>query len=183
MIYYTYLWLRERDSTFPAGTPYYAGKGSGNRAFVKGNHFVPCPKNPENIIIQEWPSEEESIVGEILLIAIYGRIDLGTGCLRNLTDGGDGLRGVGEETRARLRKSHIGRRWSKEDKERIYGGRSHGPETRNRMRQSHLGQKRSPETRARIREVTKKENLSPITIERRRIAALKDWERRKKKKV
>jgi len=32
MDFYTYLWLREKDGTYPAGTPYYAGKGCGNRA-------------------------------------------------------------------------------------------------------------------------------------------------------
>jgi len=76
--FYTYLWLREN------GTPYYAGKGHGTRAFRKG-----CPPR-ERIIIQEWTSEGEAFEAERLLIACYGRKDNGTGILRNYTDGGEG---------------------------------------------------------------------------------------------
>jgi len=79
MNFYTYMWLRDN------GTPYYVGKGQGKRAFRKG-----CPPR-ERIIIQEWPSEREALDAEVLLIAIYGRIDVGTGILRNLSDGGDGV--------------------------------------------------------------------------------------------
>jgi hypothetical protein len=87
MVFYTYLWLRDD------GTPYYAGKGCGDRAFVKRTHRLHPPKNKENILIQEWPTEAGALEGEKLLISIYGRKDLGTGCLLNMTDGGDGITG------------------------------------------------------------------------------------------
>jgi hypothetical protein len=98
--FYTYLWLRED------GTPYYVGKGSGERAFISDNHNVPCP--PElNILIQEFSSETEAYEAEEFLIAYYGRKDLGTGCLRNLTDGGIGglSRVFTDEHRQRLSES------------------------------------------------------------------------------
>jgi len=79
---YTYLWLRED------GTPYYAGKGTEKRARR-------CGSPPgDRVILQEWPSEEMAFEGECLLIAYYGRIDLGTGYLQNLTDGGKGAAGA-----------------------------------------------------------------------------------------
>jgi len=83
VVFYTYLWLRDD------GTPYYAGKGSGKRAFRWHNRLLIPPSDPENILIQEWPDEAGAFEGEKLLIAIYGRKDNGTGCLRNLTDGGE----------------------------------------------------------------------------------------------
>ena len=39
-------------------------------------------------------NEADAFQLEILLIYQYGRIDLGTGCLRNLTNGGDGVSGI-----------------------------------------------------------------------------------------
>ncbi len=84
MIFYTYLWLREN------WIPYYAGKGTGDRAFSTGNHYVACPKDLSRILIQYWPDEDTAFAYERYLIDFYGRKDLGTGCLRNLTDGGEG---------------------------------------------------------------------------------------------
>lgn len=87
--YYTYLWLREKDGTFPAGTPYYAGKGSGNRAFVQKSHRFPPPENQNCILVQEFPDENSAFAAELFLIFFYGREDTGTGCLLNLTAGGE----------------------------------------------------------------------------------------------
>lgn len=83
--FYTYTWLRKD------GTPYYIGKGTKCRAFLscKGHR----PPRKENIIVQDHASEADAFAAEIFLIAYYGRKDLGTGCLRNLTDGGDGVSG------------------------------------------------------------------------------------------
>lgn len=85
--FYTYLWLRDD------GRPYYAGKGRGKRAFINSGHSVHRPLESSRIIVQDFDSEEEAFTAEKFLIAYYGRIDLGTGCLRNLTDGGDGHSG------------------------------------------------------------------------------------------
>ncbi len=82
IVFYTYLWLRED------GTPYYVGKGKGNRGFKSKGHRHPCPP-VERIITQNWDTEEEAFEAEKFLILYYGRVDKGTGCLRNLTEGGE----------------------------------------------------------------------------------------------
>lgn len=85
--YYVYLYLREN------GTPYYVGKGSGNRAWST-NKLINLPVNRNNIVIvAKNLFETEAFMLEKKLISTYGRKDIGTGILRNLTDGGDGIVG------------------------------------------------------------------------------------------
>ena len=85
---YTYLWLRSN------GTPYYVGKGHGKRAYKNGERAVKRPECEFRILVQHWVSEQEAFSMEKFWIALYGRKDLGTGILRNRTDGGDGPSGV-----------------------------------------------------------------------------------------
>lgn len=82
-MFYTYLWLREN------GTPYYVGKGSGNRAYTSNGHGVHRPVSIERIVLYPAASEDEAFENEVALIWYYGRKDLGLGCLRNLTGGGE----------------------------------------------------------------------------------------------
>ncbi len=86
--FYAYMWLREN------GTPYYVGKGSGDRAFTSRGHTCHKPKNVSRIVILNRGSEDEAFETEKELIMNWGRKDLGTGCLRNRTDGGDGVSGI-----------------------------------------------------------------------------------------
>jgi hypothetical protein len=84
MKYYTYAYLRED------GTPYYIGKGKDRRRYVKGDRTVFPPEDKSKIIIlKENLKEEEAFKHEVYMIAVFGRKDLGTGILRNMTDGGD----------------------------------------------------------------------------------------------
>jgi hypothetical protein len=110
-IFYTYLWLRED------GTPYYAGKGSLKRAFSKQHRFPP-PREKDCVLLQAFPNEDTAFAAEKFLISFYGRKDLGAGCLRNFTDGGEGASG----------RSHRGWR--------------HTAEARNKIRESLRGNKR-----------------------------------------
>jgi len=81
-MYYTYLWLRED------GTPYYIGKGKGDRAYDRWGHICKPPPM-DRMVFYIAKDEAEAFENEIALIWYHGRKDLGTGCLRNLTDGGE----------------------------------------------------------------------------------------------
>lgn len=100
---YVYAYLRED------GTPYYIGKGLGNRC--KEKHNVPVPPDSRIKFIKTNLTDQEAISLEIELIANYGRKDLGTGILRNRTDGGDGNAGrvMNEETRAKISSANKGK--------------------------------------------------------------------------
>ena len=87
MEYYTYAYLRED------GTPYYIGKGKGNRAYDRNRRIKPPKNKNEILILKKNLTEEEAFRHEIYMIDVFGRKDLGNGILRNLTDGGDGVSG------------------------------------------------------------------------------------------
>jgi NUMOD3 motif-containing protein len=144
-MFYTYLWLRED------GTPYYVGKGLGNRAFTNKDHRVKRPEDRDRIILQYFPSEADAFEAERFLIRYYGRKDRGDGCLRNLTDGGDGV---------------IGHRHSTETIEKIRSslwGRNSG-------KRYTLGSKRSPETRQKMSELARVREAKKTPEERSAIA-------------
>jgi NUMOD3 motif len=87
-MYYVYSYLREDYS------PYYIGKGSGKRAYTKGPKEVKPPRDKSRVkIIKADLTEEEAFLLEKLYILMFGRVDLGTGILRNKSDGGDGSSG------------------------------------------------------------------------------------------
>lgn len=96
--FYSYLWLRED------GTPYYVGKGFGDRAFVSRGHKTHCPKEHSRILICPAETEAEAFASELVMIDLFGRKDLGTGYLRNFTDGGEGRAGyqIPIESRRRM---------------------------------------------------------------------------------
>jgi len=110
-LYYVYAYLRSVDSDVSnAGTPYYIGKGKGGRAYKK-RQPISLPKDKKNIILlHENLTEAEAFELEKKYIAEYGRVDLGTGILRNRTDGGDGSSGFmhSEETKRRLSELNSG---------------------------------------------------------------------------
>ncbi len=103
--YYTYAYLRED------GTPYYIGKGKGERVYNKSKDEIKLPKDKSRIIfLKQNLTEEEAFKHEIYMIAVFGRKDLGTGILRNKTDGGEGVSGYKhtEEIKAKMSQSRIG---------------------------------------------------------------------------
>jgi hypothetical protein len=86
--FYTYAYFREDR------TPYYIGKGQGDRAYKKYRHIKPPKDKSRIILLKQNLTEEEALNHEIYMIAVLGRKDLGTGILRNKTNGGDGTSGL-----------------------------------------------------------------------------------------
>jgi len=99
--FYTYAYLRED------GSPYYIGKGRGNRAWAP--HTKCAAQRPKDksriILLKQNLSEAEAFRHEEYLIAILGRKDLGTGLLRNMTNGGEGSSGFSSEVIEKIRKA------------------------------------------------------------------------------
>ena len=120
--FYTYAYLRVD------GTPYYIGKGCGNRCFEKRKTGRRTPPDRSRILIlKKNLTEEEAFKHEIYMIAVYGRKDNGTGILRNLTNGGEGASGrvnrtgfkLSLETRKKLSLAQKGRKKTEEWKRKI----------------------------------------------------------------
>jgi len=139
-IYYVYEYRREDK------TPYYIGKGKNNRAY-SSDHTVKLPPKERIRFIAENLYEKEALDLEKKLIAKYGRKDLGTGILRNLTSGRQGS-SPGPETKAKLSKAAKGkkpnnygksyklkgpRKWNRQGKNHHMYGIHHTDEARQKI--------------------------------------------------
>lgn len=156
--FYVYQWLRED------GTPYYIGKGQTNRAYESRRLYK--PSNDRIEIVKENLTEQEAFDLEIELIAKYGRKDLGTGILRNKTDGGDGAT-PSLETRQKISDANKGKNagktpWNKgktgvQQSTRKGGHREDLTQEAkesiaSKVRAARTGKKMSEETKKKIRE-------------------------------
>jgi hypothetical protein len=156
--YYTYAYLRED------GTPYYVGKGEGYRAYKKRKIGTNSPKDKTKIILlKQNLTEKEAFKHEKYMIAIFGRIDLGTGILRNRTDGGEGSSGFthSEETKGKMSKLNKGENnpsYGKRGKNSPLYGKSHSEETKKKMSEKAKGRCLSYDTKRKLSEANKGEN-------------------------
>lgn len=112
--FYVYAYLRQDN------TPYYIGKGRNIRAWNQHDKGIHPPKDHTKIVILESNlTDIGSLALERRYIQWYGRKDIGTGILRNLTDGGDGSAGyvATTETRLKLSKALSGKKHKPRTKE------------------------------------------------------------------
>ena len=155
--FYTYAYLREDK------TPYYIGKGTRYRAFVKAKKYFQPPKDKSRIIyLKQNLTEEEAFKHEIYMIAVLGRKDLGTGILHNRTDGGEGTSGSVRSEEFRKKMSEVRQGKYTGENHPSYG-KSRSKETIEKFREINTGKNNpfygkshSNETKSIMSEKTKK---------------------------
>jgi len=151
--FYTYAYLRVDK------TPYYVGKGGGNRAYYKNKSEIRPPKNKSRILIlKQNLTEEEAFRHEVYMIAVFGRKDLGTGILHNKTNGGEGSSGVVRSEETRRKMSETKKNPSEETRKKIgkaSKGRTHSQETKKKLSEANKGKTLSEETKRKMSEAQK----------------------------
>jgi len=131
---------------------FYVGKGKGARAYeshgrsVWWNNIV-NKHGVEIKILYNNLTESESHLLEMQLIKQYGRKDLGTGCLINMTDGGEGSTGrqILDESRKKMSIAKLGKKLTETHKQKLSEARKFISElSRKKMSDSKIGKKRKP---------------------------------------
>jgi hypothetical protein len=131
----------------PHGTPFYVGMGQGRRIDYHERYAALGKRGMKYAVIRKIKREGGNVsyeinfvlnraaaaVEEMRLIKFYGRHDLGTGCLVNMTYGGDGGPGY-KHTKVSLKKMSLaskGKPKNLDHKIKIglaHKGRTHAPE-------------------------------------------------------
>jgi hypothetical protein len=150
--------------------PFYIGKGRRKRwhshllphILKTKSHFYHKVKSllkvgiqPQIEKIEENLTEDAAFEKEIYWIKFWGRIDLGTGCLCNHTNGGEGLSGwiVSNETRQKMSAAKQGFKWNNEHRQKISAANRGVPkskEHRQKISVALQGSQRSQLTRQKI---------------------------------
>lgn len=155
--------------------PFYIGIGNDRRPYTKSNRnsvwksIVSKTDYRVDILFDDLTLEEAN-EKEKEFILLYGRIDLGTGTLCNLTSGGQ-ITQHSEETRKKISKRHKGRKGrplSEEHKNKLIEvntGRVVSEETKKKISLSNKGRKNSDEAIERMKMTLTGRKLSQEHIE------------------
>jgi hypothetical protein len=180
--FYVYVYLDPRKpGPFKYGKykfmhePIYVGKGKNKRAYELCMHngrfikqkIIGLKKKGVSIIINIFMmklKEKEALKLEQRLISKIGRFDLGKGPLVNCTDGGEkGLNKIiDEEYRRKISEGRLGKKWTKEQKEKVSGvnsphfKKSRTEEERKKISEGMKGRIVSKETKKKISESLKR---------------------------
>lgn len=132
---------------------FYLGIGKGNRPYYKNGRNNYCKKIVNKTdyrvdILFDNLSWAEACEKEIEFIALYGRMNLGTGTLANMTDGGDGMVGF-KHSKESIIKMSLAKK-----------GKVKSDETKLNMAKAQKGKVVSEETRKKLSEVQKGKTLS-----------------------
>ena len=151
-MYYVYAYLRDD------GTPYYIGKGQNDRAWQK-HKYHKVPSNDKILILESNLTEETAFQLETKYIQQYGRKDIGTGILRNMTNGGDGIMGHkhSEETKQKISRARLGKPTNL--------GKTMSAEQKQKLREANLGKIVSVETGQKISKAKKGKPGNPRSEE------------------
>jgi hypothetical protein len=184
-LFYTYAYLRDD------GSPYYIGKGIGNRAYSKHRKHIKVPNKNRILILKNNLTEEDAFKHEIYMISVFGRKDLGNGILINLSNGGDGVSGykhtglskykmqikaldrppVSKETKEKISKTLKGRKkspLSEEQKKKISETKKKNfKEGKYKTPNGMLGKKHKEETKKKMSAIAKTKNNSQIASQSR----------------
>lgn len=153
-MYYVYAHYKADD---PTGLPFYIGKGKDQRETSETrNRFWKNIVNKHGFVskrLYENLTEEAAWDIEVSLIKEYGKLSEGSGCLCNLSNGGEGAAGVthSKETKKKWSDAKKGKTW-----EEIFG-----VDQAQRMRKESKMKKRKPhseETKKKLSDCKKGKN-------------------------
>jgi hypothetical protein len=161
-----YLHRKKSDNSI-----FYVGAGSSQRPFKKSR-----PLNWKRIveehgviveIVKDNLTKEESFELEKKLISEYGRIDLGTGCLINCSEGGPGCAGLSMETEQKkidlLKSIKKTDEWKKKISEG-HKGIIKDEAWRSKISNSLKGRKLSEEVKQKMRASNRSKEISSVPI-------------------
>lgn len=167
--FYVYAWQ------YPDGRTFYVGKGEGRREKSLGrSRFFKrivakirrSGGEPRVVRLQDGLREDDAFRLERSYIKLFGRRNIGTGVLANLTDGGEGLSGAifSDATRAKLSAAAKLRTYDDEFRAKLSAahkgkqGRPHTVKSRAKMSENQKGKKLSLEH---VESLTKAQRMRP----------------------
>ena len=186
--YYVYTHTRIGDAL-----PFYVGKGFGKRAYrtsYRSKYWRNVAKDGYDVRIEITDlSEDEAFQLEREIIKTYGRRDLGTGCLVNLTDGGEGPSGYikSDDHKRKISEAAKGKTRSEKTKQKISDakkGKTQSEEHKRKLSQSKKGKTLSDDHKRKISDAKAgktRASFSDDTKRKMSEKAKERWARRKEK--